>query len=81
MSWNKIEDYLFERYCVEGEDKTLSDLMEEHDREIRNNAIDVFATQIKENFGSKSKQFIGKHPIWLVDSLADYLKSKGSNAE
>lgn len=40
MSWNKIENHLFSKYDVEGEDKELSNLMEEHDKEIRAKAID-----------------------------------------
>lgn len=34
MSWEKIENHLFDKYCVEGEDRELQRLMEEHDREI-----------------------------------------------
>ena len=49
MSWDKIEDHLFEKYCVEGVDKKLSNLMKEHDKEIRNNAIDDFVEKLKES--------------------------------
>ena len=42
MSWDKIDNHLFDKYCVEGEDKELSNLMKEHDKEIRAKAIDEF---------------------------------------
>lgn len=47
MSWNKIENHLFEKYYVEGEDKKLCKLMEAHDKEIQDKAIDTFAEEIK----------------------------------
>lgn len=47
MSWDKIENHLFSKYDVEGEDKELSNLMEEHDKEIRAKAIDEFLERIK----------------------------------
>ena len=46
MSWDKIENHLFSKYDVEGEDKELSNLMEEHDKEIRAKAIDEFVEKI-----------------------------------
>ena len=46
MSWDKIENHLFHRYDVEGEDKELSNLMEEHDKEIRAKAIDEFVSAL-----------------------------------
>lgn len=55
MSWSKIEEHLFEKYCVEGEDKELCKLMEEHDKEIRDKAINKFCDflheKAKENNG------------------------------
>lgn len=39
MSWDKITDHLFEKYCVEGRDDELSALMEAHDKEVRNRTI------------------------------------------
>lgn len=50
MSWNKIENHLFEKYCVEGEDKKLCNLMEEHDREIRNKVIEELKDKICSHF-------------------------------
>lgn len=46
MSWEKIEDHLFNKYDVEGEDKELSELMEEHDKEVKAKAIDKFVEKI-----------------------------------
>ena len=45
MSWKAIEDYLFDRYCVEGIDRELAALFERHDEEIRNQVRDEFATK------------------------------------
>ena len=47
MSWEKIEEHLFDKYCIEGEDRELGQLMEEHDKEIRNSTIEEFANNIK----------------------------------
>lgn len=46
MSWELIENYLFEKYCIE-EDKNLSNLMTEHDIEICNQTIDEFVRKLK----------------------------------
>lgn len=46
MSWNKIEDHLFDKYCVEGEDKVLEQLMKEHDEELKKE----FASELKKLF-------------------------------
>lgn len=46
MSWEKIEEHLFDKYLVEGEDKELGQLMEEHDKEIRQSAIQEFIERI-----------------------------------
>ena len=48
MSWNKIEDYLFDQYCVEGEDKVLAQLMKEHDEELKNETLSKFVAKFKE---------------------------------
>lgn len=50
MNWEKIEDHLFNKYDVEGEDKELSNLMEEHDKEIRAKAIDELKNKICMHF-------------------------------
>ena len=50
MSWDKIENHLFSKYDVEGEDKELCNLMEEHDKEIRAKDIDEFAEMLKEKY-------------------------------
>lgn len=55
MSWDKIENHLFSKYDVEGEDKELSDLMEEHDKEV----IDEFAKQLKEKAEEKVQSDLG----------------------
>lgn len=46
MSWEKIEDHLFDKYCVEGEDKELGQLMKEHDEELKKE----FASELKKLF-------------------------------
>jgi hypothetical protein len=50
MSWEAIENHLFEKYCVEGEDKKLCNLMSEHDIEIRNKSIDEFVKEIEAEY-------------------------------
>lgn len=42
--WDKIEDHLFEKYCVEGSDPELERLMEEHDKNVRDDAISKFSS-------------------------------------
>lgn len=42
--WDKIENYLFEKYRVEGSDPELEKLMEEHDRNVRDDAVSKFAS-------------------------------------
>lgn len=42
--WDKIENYLFEKYCVEGFDPELERLMEEHDRNVRDDVVSKFAS-------------------------------------
>lgn len=48
MSWEKIEDHLFYKHCVEGEDKEFENLMVEHDAEIRAKAIDDFVEKLND---------------------------------
>lgn len=48
MSWEKIEDHLFDKYCVEGEDRELATLMEEHDKEVREQVMDEFLEKIED---------------------------------
>lgn len=50
MSWEKIENHLFNKYDVEGEDKELSNLMGEHDKEIRAKAIDELKNKVCMHF-------------------------------
>ena len=58
MSWDKIEDHLFEKYCVEGEDKKLSNLMEEHDKEVRDDSIREFVEKLKESLLHRLRHLI-----------------------
>ena len=87
MSWDKIDNHLFEKYCVEGEDKEFCNLMEEHDKEVGAKAIDEFAEKLK----AKAEEIM-KNPdisteckkcaIWKVsdiDNIAEQLKAGGKN--
>lgn len=71
MNWNKIEEHLFERYCVEGEDKELCKLMEEHDKEIRNKEIEKFAEKVKNLIVNYTYPYFDKEgkpvSIWCAD--------------
>lgn len=85
MSWEKIEDHLFNKYDVEGEDKELCNLMEEHDKEIRAKAIDEFAHQLKEtlnqefpsNYESTKSFFTLENARLIVDDVAEQMKAGG----
>lgn len=69
MSWEKIKDHLFDKYCVEGEDKEFENLMAEHDAEIRAKAIDDFVAELKTRNFSLG-QIIG------FEKIANQLKEK-----
>lgn len=83
MYYKKIEDFLFEKYCIEGEDKDLCKLMEEHDREIRDKVIDEFAKststkisdlvlQHKDNLDFAS----GIAVVWnIIDEIAEQMSN------
>ena len=75
MSWDKIENHLFSKYDVEGEDKELSNLMEEHDKEIRAKAIDEFAERLKEKYGCLG--YIDEIKFEEVDKIAEQMKAGG----
>ena len=45
MSWKKIDDYLFDKYCVEVFDEGLTRLEREHDIEVK---IDIIKNIKKE---------------------------------
>ena len=49
-----MENLLFEKHCVEGEDKELVSLMTEHDAEIKAKAIDEFADFIHKKAKEKA---------------------------
>ena len=93
MSWEKIEDHLFNKYDVEGEDKELCNLMEEHDKEIRAKAIDEFAEKITleisknfilsmlanyENYGKISDKIV-YYVIETSKKIAEQMKASGKN--
>lgn len=93
MSWEKIENHLFKNYSVEGEDKELCNLMEEHDKEIRAKAIDEFAEKITleisknfilsmlanyENYGKISDKIV-YYVIETSKKIAEQMKAGGKN--
>jgi hypothetical protein len=86
MSWDKIENHLFSKYDVEGEDKELSNLMEEHDKEIRAKAIDELKNKVCMHFAdwkySEDDKCI-KDLIELasesVEEIAEQMKAGGEN--
>lgn len=95
MSWDKIENHLFYRYDVEGEDKELSDLTEEHDKEVGAKAIDEFADRLSKylnvesatKYGNKdaeqqrnSYDTLMKYEIAdAIDDIAEQMKTGGEN--
>lgn len=48
MSWEKIEDHLFDKYYVEGRDDELAQLMEAHDKEIREQVVGEFLEKLED---------------------------------
>lgn len=61
MNWEKIENHLFNKYCVEGDDKELQRLMEEHDKEVQERSVEEFTkslvNQLKEYGQESSKDY------------------------
>lgn len=74
MSWDKIENHLFEKYCVEGEDKELCKLIEAHDKEIRDKAISSFAENLKKKYGCLG--WIDEITFEEVDEIAEQTKEE-----
>ena len=76
MSWDKIENHLFHRYDVEGEGKELSNLMEEHDKEVKAKAIDEFVEkitlEISKNFIFSMVANYGNYGV-ISDKIVDYV--------
>lgn len=75
MSWEKIEDHLFDKYCVEGRDDELVQLMEAHDQEIREQVVGEFLKKMedflhkedicyyKEDIQNIAKEVLQKHLV------------------
>lgn len=68
MSWDKIDNHLFDKYCVEGEDKELSNLMKEHDKEIRAKAINEFVT-IMEEWNDNIKSIRNEDAFFTIENI------------
>lgn len=87
MSWEKIEDHLFNKYDVEGEDKELSELMEEHDKEIRAEAIDEFLHNAETKICDRILQNQARLDFAsglsvanrILDEVAEQMKAGGKN--
>ncbi len=82
MSWEKIENHLFDKYCVEGEDKEICNLMEEHDKEIRNKAIDELCKEISKLLSGDTKHLEGEAyykecAYYEVLKIAEQMKEVG----
>lgn len=74
MSWDKIENHLFHRYDVEGEDKELSNLMEEHDKEVGAKVIDEFLEALKPyKYGRTNGVYI-EIPLFRLDEIVEQIK-------
>ena len=83
MSWEKIEDHLFENYCVEGEDTKLSNLMKEHDKEVKDSAIKEFVEKLKESILQRFKHLVTTDTDgfeWLTtDSVETHIEETVKN--
>lgn len=78
MSWEKIEDHLFYRYSVEGEDNKLGELENEHDKEIRNQTIDDFLMQLKKEYSVLKNEMPNEYlkVCNRFDIIAEQLKER-----
>ena len=74
MSWEKIEDHLFEKYCVEGEDKVLENLMAEHDAEIRAKAIDDFVEKLNDFLHIEDISYYKEDVIKMANQLKEKIE-------
>lgn len=83
MSWDKIENHLFSKYDVEGEDKELSELMEEHDKQVKAKATDEFAERMKDFIAKNVEDAEMSNDLCCeinqseVDEIAEQLKAGG----
>ena len=74
MSWEKIENHLFNKYDVEGEDKELSNLMEEHDKEVKAKAIDEFLEALKPYKYGRTNGIYIEIPLFRLDEIVEQIK-------
>lgn len=66
-NWSNIDNYLFEKYCVEGRDDELCKLMRKHDEEIHNKAIDDFYNKIVEKYEEvKNIPQVEKSTVYVI---------------
>lgn len=91
MSWDKIENHLFSKYDVEGEDKELSELMEEHDKQVKAKATDEFAEMLKEKYEEHNLDLCLRQNDYYsyansciqlenyIDKIAEQMKAGGKN--
>lgn len=79
MSWEKIENHLFNKYDVEGEDKELSNLMEEHDNEVGAKTIDEFLEALKPyKYGRTNGVYI-EISLFRLDEIVEQMKAGVEN--
>lgn len=72
QTWEDIDGYLFEKYCLEGEDEELIKLYKEHDQKIAEVAIEEY---IKRN--TESLKHRKDYPLREIElSLCCFAKDK-----
>lgn len=77
MSWDKIENHLFSKYDVEGEDKELSELMEEHDKQVKAKATDEFLEALKPyKYGRTNGVYI-EISLFRLEEIVEQMKAGG----
>ena len=79
MSWEKIENHLFHRYDVEGEDKELSNLMEEHDKEVIAKVIEEFLEALKPYRYGRTNGIYIEISLFRLEEIAEQMKAGGKN--
>lgn len=72
MSWDKIQDHLFDKYCVEGYDPELERLMKEYDKEIQEQVL----SKIKQCIDLLDDCLYDKDEINLIQSALNEIVDK-----
>lgn len=54
LNWEDIDNHLFQKYCVEGDDDELQNLYKEHDKAVAKYVLNEFLKQYKEEYAPEN---------------------------